>query len=65
MYCTPLHFASFFGKAKAIDLLLKRRASVVARDTDNAEALVYAIWGEDPWAAIALLAQGADVNATN
>ena len=61
----PLHFVSSFGKAKAIDLLLKRGASILTRVADNAEALAYAIRGEDPGVAIALLAQGADVNATD
>lgn len=63
--CTPLHLASWFGKAKAINLLLNRGASILVQDAGGSEALVYAICGEDPGVAIGLLARGADVNATD
>jgi hypothetical protein len=46
--CTPLHLASWFGKGKAINLLLGCGANIVAPDMTRSEALVYAICGEDP-----------------
>jgi ankyrin repeat protein len=56
--CSPLHLSTWFGKVKAVDLLLDRGANIVAHDAGKAEALLYAICGCDPGIAVRLLARG-------
>lgn len=63
--CTPLQLASWFGKAKAINLLLDHGANIAAQDIGGSDALVYAICGEDPGVIVVLLVRGADTKSTD
>jgi ankyrin repeat protein len=63
--CSPLHLAAYFGRAKAIDLLLDRGADIYAKDWLAAQPLHYTLTGENYAVAILLLSRGADVNAPN
>ena len=63
--CSPLQIAAFFGKSKALDLLLDRGADVNARDADKAEVLEYAISGEKQGLVMKLLAKGANTRSKN
>ena len=62
----PLGLAAFFGQTEAVDLLLARGGDVnmPSRNAQGVNALHAALAGPSPDLARALLAAGADVNAT-
>ena len=60
---TPLSWAAFRGKTRAVEVLLDHGAAVDARSTSGKTALIHAA-GNGQWAAVRLLIErGADVNA--
>jgi len=64
---TPLHLAAFFGHTKLAELLLARRADVVAvsRNTNGNTPLHAALAGNHKMVAGLLIGAGADVNAAD
>jgi uncharacterized protein len=67
---TPLHLAAFFGRIPVVELLLSRRApvNVVSQNPSALQPLHSAVAHRQPQVALeisrALIAAGADVNAT-
>jgi ankyrin repeat protein len=64
---TPLHLASFFGHAQAVELLLDKGADLraISRNSLKNTPLHAAIAGNHPAIALRLIARGADVHAAD
>lgn len=63
--CLPLHYAAFGGQIDIVDELLRREASVAARDRSGYTPLHYAAFAGASEVARRLIVAGADPNTVN